>query len=122
MSYMFNLNTLFWCITMGFLALYCKIWKVIKSGIQAFNIFLGFFSVFGHSLVIVFQWSYIKQNFLYWRHWDTRHFGDGIHVDGNLGFGILDCYRLTRLHSLQMSLRILYKKLVFYCIFTVHVQ
>ena len=33
---------------MGFLALYCKIWKVIKSGVQAFNTFLGLFSVFGH--------------------------------------------------------------------------
>ena len=54
MSYMFNLNTLLWCTTMGFLVLYCKIWKVIKSGVQAFNIFLGLFSVFGHSLVIVF--------------------------------------------------------------------
>ena len=34
---------------MGFLVLYCKIWKVIKSGVQAFNIFLGLFSIFGHS-------------------------------------------------------------------------
>ena len=33
-------------------------------------------------------------NFLYWRHWEGGYFGDGIHVDGNLGFGILDCYRL----------------------------
>ena len=55
MSYMFNLNTLFWCITMGFLALYCKIWKVIKSGVKAFNIFLGLFSVFGHSFVTFFS-------------------------------------------------------------------
>ena len=36
---------------MEFLVLYCKIWKVVKSGVQACNIFLGFFSVFGHSLV-----------------------------------------------------------------------
>ena len=74
MSYMFNLNTLFWCTTIGFLALYCQIWNAIKSGVQAFNIFLGLFSVFGHSLVIVF----------------------------------LAIFCLTRLHSLQMLLRILY--------------
>ena len=41
---------------MGFLALYCKIWKVIKSGVQAFNIFLGLFSVFG----IVFGHSFFS--------------------------------------------------------------
>ena len=54
MSCMFSLNTLFWCTAIGFLALYCKIWKVIKSGVQAFNIFLGLFSVFGQSVVTVF--------------------------------------------------------------------
>ena len=55
MSYMFSLNTLFWCIAIGFPALYCKIWKVIKSGVQAFNIFLELFSIFGQSLVTVFS-------------------------------------------------------------------
>ena len=40
---------------MGFLALYCKIWKVIKCGVEAFNIFLRLFSVFGHSLVSLFS-------------------------------------------------------------------
>ena len=30
--------------------------------------------------------------FLYWRYWDTWNFGDGIQVDANLGFEILDCY------------------------------
>ena len=49
---------------MGFLVLYCKIWKVIKSGVQAFNIFLGLFSVFGHSLVIVFFSGVILSNIM----------------------------------------------------------
>ena len=30
MSYMFEY---IWCIAIGFPALYCKIWKVIKSGV-----------------------------------------------------------------------------------------
>ena len=50
---------------MGLLALYCKIWKVIKSGVQAFNIFFGLFSVF--SAIVLsqfFQWSYILSNIM----------------------------------------------------------
>ena len=39
---------------MGFLALYCKIWKVIKSGVQAFN-FSWDYSPF---LVIVWSWFF----------------------------------------------------------------
>ena len=49
---------------MGFLALYCKIWKVIKSGVQVFNMFLGLFSVFGHSLVTVFFSGVILSNIM----------------------------------------------------------
>ena len=49
---------------MGFVDLYCTIWKVIKAWVQAFNIFLGLFPVFGHSLVTVFQLSYIKQYYV----------------------------------------------------------
>ena len=41
---------------MGFLGLYCKLWKVIKAWVQAFNIVPPFF---GHNLVTVFQWSHI---------------------------------------------------------------
>ena len=66
MSYMFSLNTLFWCIAIGFPALYCKIWKVIKSGVQAFNIFLGivlrFWPKFGHNFFSGVMLSNIMSN------------------------------------------------------------